>query len=70
MPCRGPGDESLRSNVKKLSAARRQRCVNVLNSSHSRCKGSSEKCDTVAFRNANGVIKNASTTYAGLLGGS
>ena len=70
MPFSGPGDESLPSNVKKLSAARRQRWVSVFNSSHSRCKGSSKECDTVAFRNANGVIKNASTTYAGLLGGS
>ena len=70
MPFSGPSDKSLPSNVKKLGSKERRRWVTVFNSSFSRCqsKGGSD-CEAVAFRNANGVLKNASTTFAGLMGG-
>lgn len=70
MPYSGPSDKSLPKNVKKLGDKARRRWVKVFNSSLSRCSSKGdEDCEAVAFRNANGTIKNASTSFVGLLGG-
>src|SRR3990172_6867137 len=70
MPYSGPADTSLPSNVKKLDTKQRRQWVSVFNSAYARCqKKGGSNCESFAFRNANGVLKNASTTFTGLLGG-
>lgn len=54
MPYSGPGDDSLPSNVKKLSESLRKQWVEVFNSCMS--QGDSE---ATAFSKANGVVKKA-----------
>lgn len=70
MPFSGPGDSSLPGNVKKLGAKQRRRWVAVFNSAFAKCtRDGGGNCDGTAMKMANGVLKNASTTFAGLLGG-
>ena len=65
MPYSGPGDASLPSNVKKMPAKKRRRWVAIFNSTFKNCrsrsqgggKGALKRCETMAFRFANGAVK-------------
>ena len=59
MPYTGPGDKSLPDYVKKLSKAKRKQWANIFNSVHKKCiadGGKAKKCESFAFKNANGVV--------------
>ena len=65
MPYSGPQDKKLPSNVKKMPAKKRRRWVAIFNSTFKNCrsqaqgggKGSPKRCETMAFRFANGAVK-------------
>lgn len=62
MPYKEDGSD-VPDNVKKYPAKERRRWATVWNSSYKRCKargGSDSACESVAFRNANGVLKRHS----------
>lgn len=65
MPFSGPDDDKLPGNVQKLTKPQREKWVKTWNATFENCRdestgggaGSVEKCETVAFRIANGTIK-------------
>lgn len=60
MPYSGPGDKSLPSNVKKLPKKKRSKWVKTWNSAYAACikdGGSTDTCESKAFRIANGTIE-------------
>jgi hypothetical protein len=65
MPYTGPGDDTLPDNVKKLPDNKRAQWVHVFNSTLKNClsentgggAGTQAKCESTAFRFANGVAK-------------
>ena len=59
LPYTGPDDESLPANVKTLDEKQRSQWVHVFNSAFERCDGDAQECETAAFRQANGVIKES-----------
>ncbi len=59
MPYSGPNDSELPANVKKKPIGKRRRWVAIWNSSFRNCKGSKKHCESVAFRNANGAVKES-----------
>jgi len=59
MPYSGSGDDSLPDYVKELSEDKRAQWVAVFNSAYDSCMedgGESDKCETSAFTQANGVV--------------
>ncbi len=63
MPYSGANDSKLPANVKKLPIGKRRRWVAIWNSTFRQCrsqsqgKGSVKRCETRAFRTANGTVK-------------
>ncbi len=65
MPFSGPNDAELPANVKKLPENQRSKWVNIFNNTFKNCMsdstgggaGSEQKCETTAFKFANGSIK-------------
>lgn len=56
MPYSGPNDPKLPANVQKLPEEKRSQWVHVWNNSYQKCqKDGGGNCESVAFRNANGV---------------
>lgn len=62
MPYSGPGDASLPDYVKKMPKNKKAQWVHVFNSAFAGCmkkKGDKKACETFAFKNANGVVKDS-----------
>jgi cation transport regulator ChaB len=60
MPYSGADDENLPSNVQELPKKDREQWVEVFNSAYASCiadGGSESECETSAFKQANGVVK-------------
>lgn len=68
MPFSGPGDSSLPANVRKMPQGKRAQWVNIFNSVLKKCmKGKTganarKTCETNAFRQANGAVKDMEDT--------
>ncbi|KKN51401.1 hypothetical protein LCGC14_0622980 [marine sediment metagenome] len=67
MPFTGPEDTKLPSNVKGESKTKRAQWVKVFNAAFKNCQangGTEEECEKIAFKFANGVLKNSAQEVA------
>jgi hypothetical protein len=65
MPYSGESDPNLPTNVKSMSKKERRQWVHIFNSVLSTCRekgGAMEECETLAFKEANGVLKKERDT--------
>jgi hypothetical protein len=65
MPYSGENDQGLPANVKSMAKKDRRQWVHIFNSVLSSCLEKGEKmeeCETLAFKEANGVLKKERNT--------